>query len=96
MIADFNFAIRYADRSLISAQFFRTPQPNAHHWSTLVDVLEKFFETGRLPWAVERGILAAGIVEGLAETRSQVKRVYKTPRLSGITYSARESSLIRR
>ncbi|MEE2737103.1 MAG: hypothetical protein VX435_02670 [Planctomycetota bacterium] len=96
VIADFNFAIRYADRSLISAQFFRTPQPNAHHWSALVDVLEKFFETGRLPWAVERGILAAGIVEGLAETRSQVKRVYKTPRLSGITYSARESSLIRR
>ena len=96
VIADFNFAIRYEDRSLISAQFFRTPQPNSHHWSALVDVLKKFFETGRLPWAVERGILASGIVEGLAETRGQVKRVHRTPRLSGITYAARESSLIRR
>jgi hypothetical protein len=47
VVADFNFAVKARDGSIVSAQLFRAPAPAEQHFSRLAAVLETFFRTGK-------------------------------------------------
>lgn len=54
VVRDINFAIGLKTGQIISAQFYRPPAPNEHHWSMLAEVIQRYFATGALPWPTER------------------------------------------
>jgi len=59
-VADYNFAIRLANGSTVSAQLYRPPEPAQEQFSRLTAVIEDFFRTGKAPWRIERSLLVAG------------------------------------
>ncbi|HKS38164.1 MAG TPA: hypothetical protein VJW76_13285, partial [Verrucomicrobiae bacterium] len=62
-VADFNFAVRLADGSAVSAQLYRPPEPAQEQFSRLTAVIEDFFRTGKAPWGIERGLLVSGLLD---------------------------------
>jgi len=60
---DFNFAARARDGAVISAQLYRPPPPARAEFDRLAAVLERFFETGREPWPIQRSLITAEILE---------------------------------
>jgi hypothetical protein len=86
VVADFNFAVRGRDQSVVSAQLFRAPAPAEHHFSRLTAVLEDFFQTGRSPWPVERALLIAGLLETFRSPASRSGKRVETPELN-VAYS---------
>lgn len=89
VVADFNFAVRTQDGSVISAQIYRPPFPADQQFSRLAEVMEKFFESGKPPWPVERNILTAGLLEVFARNAMHAGRRLATPELA-ISYSRNE------
>jgi hypothetical protein len=63
VVADFNFAVRARDGAITSAQLYRPPPPARAEFDRLAAVLERFFESGRAPWPIERSLLIAEIFE---------------------------------
>ena len=82
VVADFNFAARALDGSVISAQLLRGAPPGEHHFSRLAEVIENFFRTGTAPWPIERNVLIAGLLETFAKPASQSGQSMKTEELS--------------
>ena len=86
VVADFNFAVRAQDGSVVSAQLFRAPPPAEHHYSRLAAAIEDFFQTGQSPWPVERNLLIAGLLETFRQPSSRSGKRIETPG-SNIVYS---------
>jgi hypothetical protein len=82
VVADFNFAVRAQDGSLVSAQLFRAPPPAEHHFNRLVAVVEDFFRGSQPPWPVERNLLIAGLLETFGKPSSRTGRRVETPELN--------------
>lgn len=82
VVADFNFAVRLADGSEISAQLFRAPAPGHEHFSQLAAKLEDFFRTGEPPWPASRSLLTAGLLAACRQTAAQPGVWLRTPELS--------------
>lgn len=82
VVADFNFAVRLADGSNLSAQLFRAPVPAQEHYSQLAAVLEDFFRTGIPPWPVSRSLLTAGLLDACRQSAAQPGVWLRTPELS--------------
>jgi len=85
VVADFNFAVKAQDGSVVSAQLFRAPAPAEQHFSRLAAVMEEFFRSGVAPWPVERNLLIAGLLENFSQPSSRTGRVVPTPKLE-VTY----------
>ena len=81
VVADFNFAVRAQDGSIVSAQLFRAPAPTEQHFGRLAVILEDFFRTGKAPWPIERNLLIAGLLENFSLPSSRTGRVVPTPKL---------------
>jgi hypothetical protein len=81
VVADFNFAVRAQDGSIVSAQLYRAPAPAEQHFSRLATVMEDFFRAGKAPWPIERNLLIAGLLEGFGHPSSRTGRVVPTPGL---------------
>jgi hypothetical protein len=81
VVADFNFAVRAKDGSIVSAQLYRAPLPAEQHFSRLATVMEAFFRTGKAPWAIERNLLIAGLLEEFGRRTNHTGRVVPTPGL---------------
>ena len=62
-VADFNFAVRAADGTTLSAQLFRAPLPAEQHYSRLAGAMENFFTGRAVPWKIERNLLTAALLE---------------------------------
>ena len=63
VIADFNFAVRSRDGSIVSAQLYRPPAPNRAEFDRLAGILEDFFTSGKTPWPIERSLLISQFME---------------------------------
>ena len=81
VVADFNFAVRLADGSEISAQLFRAPVPAQEHYSRLAAVIEDFFRTGTPPWPASRSLLTAGLLDACRQAATQPGVWLRTPEL---------------
>ena len=81
-LGDHNFAAKGRGGHIYSAQLYRPPPPNEHHFSRLASVLEDFFGTGKAPWAPERNILIAGLLEIFGGPASHSGGRFKTPELA--------------
>jgi hypothetical protein len=79
VVADFNFAVRARDGSIVSAQLYRAPAPAEQHFSRLTAVMEDFFRTGKAPWPIERNLLIAGLLEAFGRPSSRSGRIVPTP-----------------
>jgi len=62
-VADYNFAIRLADGGTVSAQLYRPPEPAQEQFSRLAAAIEELFRKGKAPWAIERSLLVAGLLD---------------------------------
>ena len=63
VVADFNYALSLEDRTIFSAQIFRSPPPAEHHYGALAVTLEDFFTTGQRPWPQDRDLRIAQVLE---------------------------------
>ena len=82
VVADFNFAVRLADGSNLSAQLFHAPTPGQEHYSQLTATLEDYFRTGTPPWPAQRSLLTAGLLDACRQTAAQPGVWLRTPELS--------------
>jgi hypothetical protein len=82
VVADFNFAVQLTGGRSLSAQLFRAPVPAQEHYSQLAAALEEFFRTGTPPWAAQRGLLTAGLLDACRQTAAQPNVWLRTPELS--------------
>jgi hypothetical protein len=90
VVADFNFAVRAQDGGIVSAQLLRAPAPALQHFSRLAAVMEDFFSTAKAPWAIERNLLIAGLLDTFSKPASRTGERVRTPGL-GIAYSAKRA-----
>ena len=90
VVADFNFAVRAQDGSIVSAQLFRAPAPAEHHFSRLAATMEDFFRTEKSPWPVERNLFIAGLLETFRQPSTRSGQRIETPALS-ISYQTNNS-----
>lgn len=81
VVADSNFAVRARDGGITSAQIYRAPPPVEQHYSKLAGAMEDFFRSGKPPWAAERNLLIAGLLETFRQPASRAARGILTPRL---------------
>jgi len=82
VLADFNFAVRARDGTMLSAQLFRPPSPGDHQFSRLAEVMEDYFRTGTAPWPVERNLLIAGLLETWRRPKTRFAETIETPELA--------------
>ena len=71
VVADYNFAVKAADGTVISAQLHRPPAPGREQFSRLTAVLEDFFRTGVSPWPAQRSVLVAETMEKFRTARRE-------------------------
>jgi hypothetical protein len=87
-ILDFNFAGKIRGEAKPASCLFRLPQPpGARFFDAQVANLEKFFETGRAPYPVERTLLTTGILDATMRSHHQGGARIETPELD-VRYSA--------
>jgi hypothetical protein len=82
VVADYNFAVRTLDGSVISAQLLRGAPPAEQHFSRLAGTVDDFFRTGKAPWPIERNLLIAGLLEAFAKPASLSGQGVRTDELS--------------
>ncbi|MBI4662704.1 MAG: hypothetical protein HY735_28150 [Verrucomicrobia bacterium] len=81
VIADYDFAVRDAAGTTVSAQIYRPPAPADHQFSRLAEVIEEFFRSGIGLWPLERGVLVAGLLELFGSPLTQSGKTLETPQL---------------
>jgi hypothetical protein len=87
-IQDFCFAARIKGESKpASCLFYLPPPPGAKFFDALVANIEKFFETGKSPYPVERTLLTTGALAAGMESHYQRGARIETPELD-IRYAA--------
>ena len=82
VVADFNFAVRSKDGSVVSAQIFRAPPPVEQHFSRLAATIEEFFRSEQSLWPVERNLLVSGLLETFRKPSSRSGSRVETPQLN--------------
>jgi hypothetical protein len=92
--ADDAFAATVEDeKKPVSTLFYLPPPPGAAFLEALAIHIEKFMDTGKPPYPVERTMLTGGILDWVLESRVQKKRLetpdldvkYEAPKDSGYT-----------
>jgi hypothetical protein len=78
-VADFNFAVRATDGTILSAQLFRAPPPVEQHYSRLAAVVEDFFAGRSAPWKIERNLLITGLLEHFRQPVARAGRWIALP-----------------
>jgi hypothetical protein len=71
----------------LSCLFRMPPPPGARYFDAQVANIEKFFETGKAPYPVERTLLTTGILEAAMESRYRRGGRVETPELD-VRYAA--------
>jgi hypothetical protein len=91
-IQDFCFAASIkGEAKPASCMFHLPPPPGAKYFDCLVANIERFFETGKPPYPVERTLLTSGTLDHVMESHHRRGARVETPELS-ITYTAPENS----
>jgi hypothetical protein len=95
-VLDFTFAAKLRGESKpASCLFHLPPPPGARFFDAQVANLEKFFETGRAPYPVERTLLTTGILDAAMRSHHQGGTRLDTPELD-VRYTApAESGFVR-
>lgn len=65
VLADINFAVELASGEILSSQLYRPPAPMQEHFSLLAAVIDDFIRTGKMPWPVDRCVLAAQLMHAM-------------------------------
>jgi hypothetical protein len=87
-VQDFCFAGRVAGETKpASCLFYLPPPPGAKYFDCLVTNIERFFETGRAPYPVERTLLTSGVLDAAMESHQRRGSRVETPELD-VRYSA--------
>ncbi|HYV26839.1 MAG TPA: hypothetical protein VFA77_04865 [Candidatus Eisenbacteria bacterium] len=86
VVADFNFAVRARDGTVVSAQLYRPPAPAEQHFSRLTAVIEDFFRSGTPQWPAGRNLLMAGLLEAASKVAKRPGQFVETPQLD-VAYS---------
>jgi hypothetical protein len=87
-IQDFCFAANLkGDHKPASCLFYLPPPPGAKYFDCLVANIEKFFETGKAPYPVERTLLTTGILAAAMESHYRKGTRIETPELD-VHYAA--------
>jgi hypothetical protein len=87
-VLDFTFAAKLRGESKPAACLFRLPPPpGARFFDAQVANLERFFETGRAPYPVERTLLTTGILDAAMESHHRRGTRLETPELD-VRYTA--------
>ena len=87
-VLDFTFAAKLRGESKPAACLFRLPPPpGARFFDAQVANLEKFFETGRSPYPVERTLLTTAILDAAMESHHRRGTRLETPELD-VRYTA--------
>jgi hypothetical protein len=95
-IQDFCFAARLRDDPEPASCLFYLPQPpGAKHFDCLVNQIETLFETGRVPYPIERTLLTTGILDAAMESHHRRGSRIATPELD-VPYLPPASSLFAR
>ena len=87
VIRDFNCAARVRGEAKIPSFLAYIPWENSNNFSCLVYYAERFFETGRPDYPIERTLLASGMLDFLMRSRAQGHRRIETPQLD-VSYQA--------
>ncbi|MCS7271257.1 MAG: hypothetical protein NZ703_09240, partial [Gemmataceae bacterium] len=86
-VADETFAVRLGEPSRIaSCLFYLPPPPGAAFLEALTRHIERFLETGRPPYPVQRTLLTGGILDYALESRIRNSQRLLTPDLEDIRY----------
>ncbi len=96
-VLDFTFAAKLRGESKpASCLFHLPPPPGARFFDAQVANLEKFFETGKAPYPVERTLLTTGILDAVMRSHQRGGVRIETPELADVRYSApAESGFLR-
>jgi hypothetical protein len=87
-VLDFTFAAKLRGESKPASCLFRLPPPpGARFFDAQVANLEKFFESGRAPYPVERTLLTTGVLDAVMESHHRRAARLETPELE-VVYSA--------
>ena len=70
-VKDFNFAACLKSGQVLSTQFLLTPDPNVTYSACLMHKAEQMFETGTVPYPVERTLLTSGILDSCLTSKVQ-------------------------
>ncbi len=88
-VLDFTFAAKLRGESKpASCLFHLPPPPGARFFDAQVANLEKFFETGKAPYPVERTLLTTGILDAVMRSHQRGGVRIETPELLEVRYTA--------
>jgi hypothetical protein len=88
-VLDFTFAAKLRGESKpASCLFHLPPPPGARFFDAQVANLEKFFESGKAPYPVERTLLTTGILDAAMRSHQRGGVRIETPELLEVRYTA--------
>jgi len=88
-VLDFTFAAKLRGENKPVSCLFHLPQPpGARFFDAQVVNLEKFFETGKAPYPVERTLLTTGILDAVMRSHHRGGIRIETPELLEVRYAA--------
>jgi hypothetical protein len=88
-VLDFTFAAKLRGESKpASCLFHLPPPPGARFFDAQVANLEKFFESGKAPYPVERTLLTTGVLDAAMRSHQRGGGRIETPELLEVRYTA--------
>jgi hypothetical protein len=91
-VQDFTFAAKIKDEDKPATCLFLLPAPpGAKFFDALVHNIEKFLESGRSPYPVERTLLTTGVLDAAMESHARRDGRVETPELE-LSYAAPDDS----